>query len=109
MFERALQRLGRAPDRYPVEPSAGAGRDARHSVLASWWVTAVGVVLAVAGAAGALWGLVLLRGALSADNAGNPLREVGVAMGVGASLLGALPCLGGIALVWASGRRRRSR
>lgn len=75
--------------------------------MSSWWVTAVGAALAVAGGVCAIWGLLYLRDALSPGNPSNPLREVGIAFGVGATpWLGGLPCLGGIALIMASIRRR---
>lgn len=102
MFERLSQRLGRSPDRYPERVPA----DGEPGFVASWWATAVGAVLTVAGAAGVLWGLVYLHGALSPDNATNPWREIGVAIGVGALVVGAVPGLGGLALVVASTRRR---
>ncbi|HET7799720.1 MAG TPA: hypothetical protein VFL38_04820 [Humibacillus xanthopallidus] len=111
MFEKVRLRLGRAPERYP-EALAGPDREegeGGEGVLSSWWTTGVGAVLAIAGAAGTVWGLVQLRGALSADNRSNPLREIGVIMGVGATALGAIVLLSGAGLVWASARRRRAR
>ncbi|GAA2485190.1 hypothetical protein [Terrabacter carboxydivorans] len=108
MFDRLSQRLGRASERYPEQaPASGATADRGPGFLASWWAVAVGAVLTVAGAAGALWGLVSLHGALAPDNVTNPLREIGVVIGVGALVVGAVPCLGGLALVVASSRRRR--
>jgi len=76
-------------------------------LTSSWWATVAGAVLALAGAAALAGGLFLLRGALAPDNDTNPLREVGTAMGIGATLVGALPCLCGVAILWISLRRRR--
>ena len=45
--------------------------------MSSWWVTLAGALLALAGAAGAAWGLFLLDRALAPDNHTNPLRDVG--------------------------------
>jgi hypothetical protein len=107
MFEKSKQRRGRSPERYPeVEPSGRPG--AEGSVMSSWWVTLAGAVLALAGAAGVAWGLFLLGGALAPENHTNPLRDVGIAMGVGATLLGGLPCLCGVVMMWISVRRRRA-
>lgn len=111
VFEKVMLRLGRAPERYP-EAQAAPDRDGGEgggSVLSSWWTTGLGAVLALAGAVGAVWGLLLLRGALSADNRSNPLREIGVIMAVGATALAAVVLLVGAGLVWASTRRRRAR
>lgn len=74
---------------------------------ASPWVTAFGCVLAVAGAVVAVYGAWYLTGALSADNRTNPLREIGIAIGAGALVVGALPCLAGLGLVVRGVRRRR--
>ncbi|GAA2164596.1 hypothetical protein FHX52_4683 [Humibacillus xanthopallidus] len=114
MFDKVMLRLGRAPERYPkalVAPDRdeGKGGEGGEGVLSSWWTTGVGAVLALAGAAGAVWGLVQLGGALSADNRSNPLREIGVVMAVGATALGAIVLLSGAGLVWAAARRRRAR
>ncbi|MER7070308.1 hypothetical protein [Terrabacter sp. NPDC000476] len=75
---------------------------------ASPWVTAFGCVLALAAAVLAGYGAWYLTGALSADNRTNPLRELGVAIGMGALVTGAPPCLAGLALVVRGVRRRRA-
>lgn len=62
-------------------------------------MTGIGAVVALVGAAVALWGALYLRFALAPDNRTNPLREIGLAVGIGASVLGAVACLGGLALV----------
>ena len=107
MFEKSKQRRGRSADRYPdVEPS---GRPkAEGSLMSFWLVTLAGALLALAGAAFAAWGLFLLDGALSPDNHTNPLRDIGIAMGIGATLLGGIPCLCGVVMMWISVRRRRT-
>ncbi|WP_020145781.1 hypothetical protein [Terracoccus sp. 273MFTsu3.1] len=75
--------------------------------MSTRWVAVVGGVLTVVGAACAGWGLVYLAGALSPENAGNELREIGVAVGIGAVVVGALPAVAGILLMVSASRRRR--
>lgn len=70
-----------------------------HPATRSWWVPAVGALVALGGAAVALWGVWYLRGALAPDNRTNPLRDIGLAVGIGTSGLGAIACLSGLALV----------
>lgn len=86
----------------------GTGELVGDDRTASPWATAVGCVFAVAGAVLAGYGAWYLTGALSPDNRTNPLREVGIAIGVGALVIGALPCLAGLALVVRGVRRRRA-
>lgn len=76
--------------------------------MASWWVTVAGAVLALAGAAAAAWGLFLFFGALSPDNDTNALREIGIIMGVGVTVLGGLPFLCGVAMMGISVQRRHT-
>ena len=43
-----------------------------QTATGSWWVSALGAVVALAGAAVALWALVYLRAALAPENSTNP-------------------------------------
>jgi hypothetical protein len=106
MVDKFKQHAGRSPERYPnPEP---IGHPEGGGLRSSWFVTVAGAVLALAGAAGAAWGLFILNVAFSPDNRTNPLREIGIAMGAGVALLCGLLCLCGVLTMLISVRRRRT-
>ena len=70
---------------------------------------AVAVVVAFAGVAGTAWGLWYLHGALSPDNSTNELRELGVGIGIAATVTGGLLVIAGLWTGTVAAKRRRAR
>ncbi len=70
---------------------------------------AVAVVVALVGVAGTAWGLWCLHGALSPENSTNEWRELGVGIGVAATVTGALLVVAGFWTGTVAAKRRRAR